>query len=115
MKLLLDEMISGKVADRLRDRGFDVAAVTEDPALRGLSDTDIFAAAQLQGRAIVTYNRDDFLAIVRSYGHSGAEHHGLVIVNPTRHPNNQFSRLADSLGRLIKGEEPYPSFLVWLQ
>jgi hypothetical protein len=36
VKLLLDEQISGKVAERLRDRGHDVTATTDDPSLRGL-------------------------------------------------------------------------------
>ena len=67
MKLLLDEQISGKVAERLRDRGHDVDAVTDDPSLRGLSDPDLFEVAQQQGRAFVTYNRADFEPIIREY------------------------------------------------
>jgi hypothetical protein len=84
VRLLLDEQISGKVADRLRDRGHDVAAATADPGLRGLSDPDLFGVAQQQGRAMVTYNRPDFEAIVREYAETDREHHGLVIVHPTR-------------------------------
>ncbi|MBK5220831.1 MAG: DUF5615 family PIN-like protein [Thermoleophilia bacterium] len=67
MKLLLDEQISGKVADRLQERGHDVIATTAAPSLRGLSDPDLFEVAQRQGRALVTYNRPDFEAIVREY------------------------------------------------
>ena len=67
MKLLLDEQISGKVAERLRDRGHDVTATTDDPGLRGLSDPDLFEVAQQQGRALVTYNRVDFEPIIREY------------------------------------------------
>lgn len=52
MKVLLDEQISGKVAERLRDRGHDVIATTAAPSLRGFSDPDLFEAAQRQGRAL---------------------------------------------------------------
>jgi hypothetical protein len=46
LKLLLDEQISGKVADRLRDQGHDVVAVTDETLLRGLGDSDVFEIAQ---------------------------------------------------------------------
>ncbi|HEX2393152.1 MAG TPA: DUF5615 family PIN-like protein [Solirubrobacterales bacterium] len=53
MKLLLDEQTSGRVAERLRDRGHDVTAATDDLTLRGLRDPDLFEVAQEQGRALV--------------------------------------------------------------
>lgn len=115
MKLLLDEQISDKVAARLRDRGHDVVAVTADPGLAGSSDPDVFEAAQAQERAIVTYNRDDFLAIVRRYGQERSNHHGLVIVHPNRHPNDQLSRLVNALDGFLKSFVPYPSFVTWLK
>lgn len=59
MKLLLDEQISGKVAERLRKQGREVVAATADATLRGLSDPDLFDIAQHQKRAIVTYDRRD--------------------------------------------------------
>jgi predicted nuclease of predicted toxin-antitoxin system len=46
VKLLLDEQISGRVAERLRKRGRDVVATTDEPALRGLGDSDLFEVAQ---------------------------------------------------------------------
>jgi hypothetical protein len=75
------------------DRGHDVAAATDDPGLRGLRDPDLFEVAQQQGRVLVTYNRVDFEPITGEYAQTNREHHGLVIVHPTR----------------------FPSFLVWLQ
>jgi predicted nuclease of predicted toxin-antitoxin system len=53
VKLLLDEQTSGRVAERLRDRGHDVTAATDDLTLRGLRDPDLFEVAQEQGRALV--------------------------------------------------------------
>lgn len=115
MKLLLDEQICGKIAERLRDRGHDVVAVTADPGLAGSSDSDVFEAAQAQERAVVTYNRDDFLTIVRRYGQESRNHHGLVIVNANRHPNDQFSHLVNALDGLLRSFAPYPSFVTWLR
>ncbi len=115
MKLLLDEQISGKVAERLRDLGHDVIATTADQSLRGLSDPDLFEVAQQQGRALVTYNRPDFEAIVREYAATNREHCGLVIVHPTRFPNWEFARLAAALEGLLGGPDLGGSFLVWLQ
>lgn len=113
MKLLLDEQISGKVADRLRKQGQDVVAATADPTLRGLTDPDLFATAQQQRRAVVTYNRSDFEAIVRDYAAAGQEHYGLVIVHPVRFPSSEFARLANALAR--QSFPPGGNFTLWLQ
>jgi Domain of unknown function (DUF5615) len=115
VKLLLDEQISGRVAERLRDRGQDMTAVTDDPGLRGLSDPDVFDVAQQQERAMVTYNRVDFEPIIREFAARNAEHHGLVLVHPTRFPSREFARLASSLEGLLRGPELGKIFLVWLQ
>ena len=115
MKLLLDEQISGKVAERLRERGHDAIAVAADPAMRGFSDSDLFEAAQGQSRAVVTYNRADFEAIVREYAAANREHHGLVIVHPVRFPSQGLSRLAKALAALADTFPPGRSFITWLQ
>ena len=115
MKLLLDEQISGRVAERLRDRGHDVIATTAEPSLRGLSDSDLFEFAQREGRAVVTYNRADFEAIVREYAEANRQHAGLVIVHPTRLPSWEFARLSKALADLIADGSPGKSFLIWLQ
>jgi hypothetical protein len=114
VRLLLDEQISGKVAERLRDRERDVIAATDDLGLRGLSDPDLFEAAQQQSRAVVTYNRVDFEPIVREYAQLGREHHGLVIVHPTRFPSRDFAQLTAAIDGLAAADLG-PSFLVWLQ
>jgi hypothetical protein len=115
VKLLLDEQISGKVAERLRDRGHDVTAATDDPSLRGLSDPDLFEVAQQQGRALVTYNRVDFEPIIREYAQMDREHHGLVIVHPTRFPSWEFARLVTAIDSLLEGPGLGVGFLIWLR
>ncbi len=114
MKLLLDEQISGRVAERLRTRGHDVIAVAERAALRGSSDIEVFDLAQAEDRVVVTYNRDDFLQIAREIGARNASHAGLVIVHPRRLPNNELARLAAALDSLIRELRPYPGFVHWL-
>jgi predicted nuclease of predicted toxin-antitoxin system len=115
VKLLLDEQISGKVADLLRRGGHDAIAVAEDERLRGRSDAGVFEFAQRQGRVVVTYDREDFELLAREHdGYAGA-HHGLVIVRSSRFPENDFPRLAKALGALLEGPEFGRSFLVWLQ
>ena len=115
MKLLLDEQISGKVAERLRDRGHDVTAATDDSSLRGLKDPELFEVAQEQGRALVTYNRVDFEPIIRQYAQMDREHRGLVIVHPMRFPNWEFARLTAALEGLLGGPHMGRSFLIWLK
>jgi hypothetical protein len=115
VRLLLDEQISGKVAERLRDHGHDVIATTAEPSLRGLSDPDLFEFAQREGRAVVTYNRADFEAIVREYAEANRQHDGLVIVHPTRFPSWEFARLIRALAILVDGGAPGKSFVIWLQ
>ncbi len=117
MRLLLDEMLSAVIAEQLRDRGHDVIAVDESPSLRGLPDPDLFDHAQPEGRALVTYNRDDFLALDRAYCDRGSEHNGIVILNPRRFPQGAgtIGALVAALVAFISSGPPYPSFVHWLR
>ena len=117
MRLLLDERLSPVVAEQLRGGGHDVIAVTELPDLRGLPDPDLFEHAQGDGRAIVTYNRDDFLGLDRQFRHAGRGHCGIVILNPRRFPQGPASTnaLVASMQTLLAAEPPYPGFVHWLQ
>ena len=107
MKLLLDEQISGRVAQQLRDRGHDVSAVVADPDLRGLSDPTIFKFAQAGGRELVTYNYLDFIELAREHTSLGEDHHGLIIVHATRLPNWELARLTNELEHFLKEFTPH--------
>ena len=117
MKLLLEEMLSAGIAEQLRVRGHDVHAINEDTELRGLSDPEVFARSQQESRAIVTYNREDFLALDREYSSRRREHHGIVILHPRRFPQGEQSvgAIVRSLSSLIAAGVPYTSFIRWLQ
>ena len=43
------------------------------------------------------------------------EHHGLVIVHPTRFPSWEFARLVAAVDGLLTGPKLGMGFLVWLQ
>jgi predicted nuclease of predicted toxin-antitoxin system len=86
VRLLLDEMLPAVVAQQLRARGHDVSAVVERSELRGLADPELFDHAQTELRALVTYNRDDFLALDRQYRAAGRDHGGVIILNSRRFP-----------------------------
>lgn len=117
MRLLLDEMLPAVIADQLRSRDHDVLAVDERPDLRGLPDDELFAYAQDDARAIVTYNRDDFLALDRRHRHAGRDHHGIVILHPRRFAqgNQTIGPLVTSLEAFLSADPPYPSFIHWLR
>lgn len=117
MKLLLDEMISAVVAEQLRGRSRDVEAVSERRELRGLTDEDLFGYAQTAERAVVTYNRDDFLELDRRYRSENQQHRGIVILNPRRFPQGPASTgaLVMSLEELVASGPRYESFIHWLQ
>ena len=117
MRLLLDEMLSSVIAEQLRGRGFDVEAVDERLDLRSSPDLDVFEHAQREARAIVTYDRDDFLALDRRYRDEGRDHHGIVIVNTRRFPQAAVTTgaLLASLEALLHSGPPYAGFVHWLQ
>ncbi len=79
MKLLLDEMISPRIARELRDLGHDVQAVKKDrPDLVSRSDRELVHQMVTEQRAIVTNDIADFQAIHDQFVAAGDEHPGLI-------------------------------------
>jgi predicted nuclease of predicted toxin-antitoxin system len=79
--LLLDEMLSGNIADELRSKGHDVLAAVADPALLALPDDQILAHATATGRALVTANIKDFMPLDAQYRAAGQTHAGLILIS----------------------------------
>jgi Domain of unknown function (DUF5615) len=117
LRLLLDEMLPVTIAEALQSSGRDVVAVIAERQLRGLADLELFEYVQQDRRAIVTYNRDDFLALDRHWRAATREHHGIVVLNPRRFPQGAQSvgPLISALDVLIAAGPPYPGFVHWLQ
>ena len=104
MKLVLDEMYTPAIAEQLRARGHDANAVVERAELRGLADTDIFALAQTEQRAVVTENIRDFSGIATDYDQRGQAHFGVVLVDRGRYPRGSpgtIGRMVTALDRLL--------------
>ena len=78
--MLLDEMLSGQIARRLRDAGHDVTAVVADRELIGIADEDVLARATADGRCVVTANVRDFAALHAQWASAGRSHAGIVYV-----------------------------------
>jgi hypothetical protein len=76
------------------------------------SATHLFELAQREGRAVVTYNRADFEALVREYAGEHRPHHGLILVQPIRFPGSEFARLTAALTALLERPDPGASFLI---
>jgi len=86
--LLLDEMLSGAIAEQLRAKGHDVIAVVADHALIGLPDDQILAHATDMGRALVTANIKDFMPLDARYraADQNQTHAGLILVSAKTFP-----------------------------
>lgn len=109
MRLLLDEMYPPAIAEQLRSRGHDVAAVTERTELRALPDAAVFAEAQQQRRAVATENVADFIPLANQADQRGQPHFGLVLIDPSRYPRGArrtIGSLVKALDRLLAG---YPA------
>ncbi len=97
MRLVLDEHYSLRIAQQLRQGGFDVIAVTERPTdLRQLDDESLLRWAHLERRVLVTENAQDFLPIHGQFLSQGEGHSGIVLTSP-----EQFSRSSSGIGRLV--------------
>jgi predicted nuclease of predicted toxin-antitoxin system len=115
VKLLLDEHLPRVIAEQLRARSYDVIAVTERSDLRGLPDPELFQCAQVEERAIATYNVDDFLDLDRLYQTSERSHAGIVLLSSRRFPRKSVGPLVSALERFLAGGAPYRSFVHWLR
>ena len=75
-QLLLDEMLSPKIAEALRSAGIDVVSVSAEPNLRGLADSDVLDWAASEGRVLVTDNIKDFAVLNAQWATSPRKHPG---------------------------------------
>lgn len=108
MKLLLDEMWPHSVAEALRQRGHDAEAVVARPDLRGASDETLLAVGLAEGRAIVTENVKDFLALATAAGRAGRDCPLLILTNnqgwPRANPGT-VGRLVEALDALLTAND----------
>lgn len=87
--LLLDEMLSPRLAESLRERDVDAVALVADAGLRGIPDDEVRALATEQGRVVVTCNVADFLRLDVSWRAEGRSHSGLALIASASFPQDK--------------------------
>lgn len=116
-RLLLDEMMSAKIAAQLRERGLDVQAVLERRELVTYPDEALLELATREERTLVTKNIVDFGPLSQQWAADGRSHAGLVFISTKTFPEatgwigavTSALALASEQGRL-----PGPGEVVWL-
>ncbi len=90
MRLLLDEMISPRIARELREHGHDVKAVKKDrPDLASRGDRELVRQMAAERRAIVTNDIADFQTIHDQFLAAGDEHYGMIFTFDTTMPRTK--------------------------
>jgi predicted nuclease of predicted toxin-antitoxin system len=106
VKALLDEQLSPRIAELLRNRGHDVQAVVHRSDLAGQSDRVILDAAAAEDRAVITNNVKDFRPLAAERLARGESHGGLILLPSTRtRTRDAVEMLADAIERILR-EDP---------
>ena len=85
------------ITEQLRERGHDVAAVSERLELVGLKDVDLFALAAAERRAVVTEDCGDFHRQMQDATAAGMTHHGVLFTS-----RKQLPRGKRTIGLLVR-------------
>ncbi len=78
VKLYIDEDVWGGLAATLRERGYDAVDVHEMEQ-EGHSDDEQLAYAVTEERAILVYNKCDYVPLARDYFYANRSHWGIII------------------------------------
>jgi len=100
VKLYLDENLSPRLAERLRDRGLDATSAHEVGNV-GADDRTQLRYATQQGRAIVTADVVDFVALAEDAVAANAAHAGMLLI-PTTFQRSDLGALADVIERVAR-------------
>jgi hypothetical protein len=118
VRLALDHHSSHRIAEQLRGRGHDVDAVFE----RGwhqLGDEELFDRCAAEGRAVLTNNVGDFVALAQRWAGDGRHHAGLVFTSDVGLPRTRatIGTYVDLLAALLTdnpGEADFVDRIHWL-
>src|SRR5919202_1215767 len=103
LALLLNSHISVRVAHTLRERGFDVVALSEwhEGLYLHAPDEDILRVAHEEHRALVSYDLATIPRIVDDLAAAGIEHSGVVHISQKTIASNDVGGLVRALERLL--------------
>lgn len=115
MRLLLDAHVSGRViARRLRERGHDVRAANEEPALDAWEDEALLELAAAEQRIMVTFNARDFARIAVEWAAAGKHHAGCLILVGIDHGEfGTILRVLDAAFAHRPDPEAWHDFTAW--
>ena len=98
--LLIDVHISPRVAQALRERGYDAVAVSEwhDGRFRTAPDDELLLTAHEDGRVFVTYDVRTVPVTLRSLAQARVAHSGVIFIS-------QRTLRSDDIGGLVRALE----------
>ena|SRR5438105_693222 len=101
-RFFTDEDVYGVIAGQLRKAGFDAVSTPEAGRLGELDPSQLAWAAQ-EGRALVTFNVEDFARLHHEWMAQG-QHHAGIIVSSQRPVGDTIRRLIH-LGQTLSAED----------
>jgi hypothetical protein len=102
VKVYLDEDLSPRIAELLRQRGMEATSAHEVGNIQ-LDDRAQLEYATREGRAIVSANVVDFLQLAREAVATNTDHGGIVLV-PSSFRRDEFQAIA---GAILDALKPY--------
>lgn len=102
IELYLDEDVDVNVAMIIRSRGLQATTAREVRMLNA-DDSEQLAYAAKHEKAILTHNRNDFLALAKQYDLEQKEHWGIIIAR-RRDPYDLVQRLIALLNTVTADE-----------
>lgn len=76
--LYIDEDVHKKLARELRRHNIDAISALE-VGMEGVPDAEHLTFAVSQDRAVLSFNRGDFVQLHKQYAERGWEHHGIIV------------------------------------
>ena len=111
--LFTDEHIDARLAPALSRRGFDALSCQEaGRANQRVSDEDQLAFAASQGRAILTFNTVDFIALDIAWKQAGRRHAGIIVSAEIRSLTDLIHRVGHHLSTVSPDQQD--DTLLWL-
>lgn len=95
MKFYLDEDISPKIAEILRQKGIEAKSAHETGMI-GASDFEQLSYAASKNYCMVTRNRNDFIQLTIIFFNENRPHSGLLIITNS-YAGDQFQTIAEAL------------------